>query len=246
MEDGTLAPFVTDGNAQVLLARLRAFFFPDGEERGRTVRAIRATERGEMRMSPDAKWISFTAEEVIEATRSSFRWVAKLGGSRFGFITVTDAYEEAHGRLVVKLGGMIPTTRLAGPELDQGELQRYLASVALCPPMLLNNRSLEYATAGPGTLRLWDREDPTNATIDMEIGEDGRPAACRAIRPRLVGRKAVATPWSALAAEFRELEGIQVASRTEAVWQLAEGEFSYFRAEVTSFQAVRFEPSSSP
>lgn len=227
------------GDTQALLTRLRAFFFPDGEDRGRSVRAIRIIERGEMRMSPGAKWIPFTAEQLIETARSSFRWEAKMGGSRFGFITVTDAYEEAHGRLVVKLGGVIPTTRLAGPELDQGELQRYLASIAICPPILLNNPSLEYAAAGAGTLRLRDRQGPTEATVDLEIGEDGRPAACRAIRTRLVGKNAVPTLWVAMATEFREWEGMQVARRTEAAWQLPEETFCYFRSDVTSFEFVR-------
>lgn len=175
MAGGTEAVLPSGGDAQTLLARLRAFFFQDGDGYGRSVRAIRIIERGEMRMSPGAKWIPFTAEQVIETARSNFRWEAKMGGSRFGFITVTDAYEEAHGRLAVKLGGVIPTTRLAGPELDRGELQRYLASIAICPPILLNNPSLEYAAAGAGTLRVRDRQGPAEATVDLEIGEEGPP-----------------------------------------------------------------------
>jgi hypothetical protein len=237
MAGGIEAVFQPGRDAQALLARMRVFFFPGGENRGRALRAIRATERGEMRMSPRAKWISFTAEETIHATCSSFRWDARLGGGRLGFVTVTDAYEEGHGRLNVKLGGLIPTARLRGPELDRGELQRYLASIALCPPLLLNNQSLEYAAAG-SALRVWDREDPAKTTVDIEIGEDGRPVSCRADRPRLVGKIAVPTPWSGVASEFREWEGIRVARRTEAAWLLPEGAFPYFRAEVMSFAAV--------
>jgi len=224
------------GDTEALLARLRAFFFPDGEGCGRPVRSFRIVEHGEMRMSPGAKWIPFTAEQVIETARSNCRWEAKIGGSRFGFITVTDAYEETRGRLTVKLGGVIPTTRLAGPELDRGELQRYLASLAICPPILLNNRSLEYTAVGPATLRVQDRCGPAEAAVDLELREEGQPAACRAIRPRLVGKDAVLTPWSATGTEFREWEGMHVAMRTEAAWELPEGMFCYYRSDINSLQ----------
>jgi hypothetical protein len=218
-----------------LPARLRAFHFPGGEEAARLVRAVKTTQRGEMRTTPEARWMPFTAEEEIDATRSRFRWDARFQGGALG---VTDAYEDGHGRLVIKLGGVIPVKRMTGPDFDRGELERYLASVMSCPPMLLGNRSLEWTAAGPSTLRVRDRDDRTGATVDLEIGDDGRPLVCRANRPRLVGKQSVPTPWSGTCTESREWEGLRVASRIEAAWQLPEGEFTYFRAEVTSFQVV--------
>jgi hypothetical protein len=44
--------------------------------------------------------------------------------------------------------GPIPLRKLAGPEVDQGELQRYLSYVIYCPAMILNNPSLELAATG--------------------------------------------------------------------------------------------------
>lgn len=102
------------GQTRTLLARLRAFCFPAGEDSGRRVLAIRTTERGEMRASPSARWVPFTAEQVIDARRSSFRWEARYRGGSMRFVAVTDAYEEGHGRLVVKLGGVIPVQKVLG------------------------------------------------------------------------------------------------------------------------------------
>ena len=89
------------------------------------------------------------------------------------------------------------------------------------------------------TLRWSDRQDPTGATVDVELREDGRPIRCRAQRARLVGGKTVLTPWWAAAYEERELEGIRVPARIEAGWQVPEGRFPYLRAELTSFAFVR-------
>jgi hypothetical protein len=105
--------------------------------------------------------------------------------------------------------------------------------------MILHNRSLEWTAAGPDTLRVRDRDDPTGATVDLEMDAEGRPLACRAVRPRMAGKRIVPTPWSGVAAEFREWEGLRVASRLEVQWDLPEGSFTYFRAEVTSFALLR-------
>ncbi|MGA8866443.1 MAG: DUF6544 family protein [Candidatus Sulfotelmatobacter sp.] len=225
--------------AQALLARLRAFCFPGGEDAARGVLSVCTTQIGEMRMSPGARWIPFISEETIDATRSSFRWEARLDPGKLGRPTVIDAYEEGHGRLVVKLGGVLPVKKITGPQADRGELQRYLASLVFCPPMLVNHPSLDWAAVGPHTLRLRERDDPTGATVDLEINEQGRPLVCRADRPRISRKEAVLTPWSGTCTEFREWEGLRIPSRLEVAWHLPEEAFTYFRAEITSFAALR-------
>jgi hypothetical protein len=224
---------------RALLDRLSAFCLPGGEEAARTVRAVRSTQRGEIRSSPEARWMPFTAEEEIDAARSRFRWDARFARGKLGWIAVTDAYAEGHGWLAVKLGGLIPVKKVTGPDADKGELQRYLASILSCPAALLNHRWLEWTAAGPGALRVRDREDPAGATVDIETGPEGRPLACRADRPRLVGKDAVLTPWSAIPHEFRECEGLRIAQRMEVLWQLPDGPFPYFRSETTELKLLR-------
>ncbi len=223
----------------MLLARLRGFCFPEGEQAALSVTAIRITERGEMRMSPEARWIPFTAAQTIETRRSSFRWDARLSSGRLTPVTVTDAYETGHGYLTVKAAGLIPFKKITGAEADKGELQRYLASIAFCPPALLNHPSLQWNALGALALRVRDGNDSTGATVDLEITPEGRPVACRAERPRLVGKQSILTPWSGSYLDFREWEGLRVASRLEVSWQLSEGPFTYFRSELMSLALLR-------
>ena len=224
--------------AAPLLSRLRQFCFPGGEDPSRSVIAVRITELGEIRMSPEARWIPFTAEQTIDARRSNFRWSARLSSSRLTPVTVTDAYEDGHGYLTVKAAGLIPLKKITGADLDQGELQRYLASVIFCPPALLNHGSLQWTELAPSSLRVRDAKDNTGATVNLEIAADGHPMACRALRPRLVGKQSLLTPWSGTYMEFDEWEGLRVASRLEVSWQLPEGVFAYFRSRITSLRCV--------
>jgi len=222
-----------------LLDTLRAFCLPGGEASARGVRVIRTAQRGEMRSAPTASWIPFVAEETFEATRSGFRWDARLRPGSLRMIMVTDGYEHEHGWATIKLGGVIPLASASGPDFDKGELQRYLASIVCCPPSLLNHPSLEWLEVGPRTLRVRDRLDPTGASVDLEIEPGGRPLGVHAERPRAVGKRSVPTPWSGEYHEPRQWDGLRVPTRVEAAWHLPDGPFTYFRSEVTSLEIVR-------
>jgi hypothetical protein len=223
-----------DDETQTVLDLLKAFCFPWGQDAARQVRGVKTTQRGEMCSAPGAQWISFTADERTDATQSSFCWEARYGrGLRS--LMVTDAYEEGRGRLVVKVGGLIPVKKFSGPDFDRGEIQRYFSSIPMCPSVLLNHQTLEFSTASNRGLRVRDRNDDTGVTVDFEIDEAGRPVACRAERPRLVGKRTVLTPWSGICKEIQEWERIRVARLIEACWHLPEGNFTYYRSEITSY-----------
>ena len=226
-------PFDPINHTEALLNKLRAFCLPGGEEAARHIHAIHIQEKGEMRATPRARWIPFTAQQTIDTSQSNFCWKAHLDGKLLP-VSVIDGYEHHHGRLLAKVGPLT-TQRVEGIPADKGELQRYLASFIYCPAMLLNNPALEWTSAGLLTLRVRDREDATGAAVDIELTDGGKPLACRADRPRMVGREFVITPWLAVADDFSEHEGLRVPRRLDVSWLIADGWFSYYRSVVTEF-----------
>ena len=220
-----------------LLASLKAYCFPGGESAARDIRGIRTVQRGEIRSSPEARWNPFVANEFVDAMTSGFRWEARLGTGVLS-VAVTDAFEAGHGRLLVAKGPL-QLKKLTGPDVDAGELQRYLGYVGYCPPMLLNNPSLEFAAVGERTLKVRDRHDTTSASVEIDLAEDGRPLLVRATRPMMVGKRVVPTVWSATGSEPRDWEGLRVWRHMEAAWHLAEGPFTYIRIDLTSFTVLR-------
>lgn len=227
--------------AAALLARLRAFAMPRGEESLRGARGVRLTQRGELIPSPapGARRIRFTAEQTLDALRSGFRWVAAVKVGPLRLLTATDAYEDGRGSLVLRAGGILPVSRGEGPDFDRGELQRYLAEVVFCPPALVLHPSLEWSALGPDTARLRDRADPSGATVDLTLDEARGAFTCRADRPRAVGKGTVTTPWLAVSDQPRGWSGLRIPTRIEVRWELPEGPFTYFRAEVTSLELLR-------
>ena len=212
-----------------LLARLRGFLLPEGDETARGVPTVRIFEKGEMRMSAEARWMSFTAELTFQTKFSEFRWEARTSG-----VVITDAYEDGHGIAMSRLAGLLTLKRASlGPALDRGEVQRYLSSLMLCPAALVNHASLEWTAVTESVLRVRDLADPTGAAVDFEIGLDGEPTSCHTIRLRLVGRNAVDTECVGKGRAFRLWNGMRMAHRLEVSWEIPGAPFCYYRSEVT-------------
>ncbi len=216
-----------------LLARLKTYCFPGGEDAVSRVLGIKTTQRGEIRSSPAAKWNPFTADEFVDAVNTGFRWEARMGYGLITSVQVTDAYENGRGRLVLKKGPLT-LKKMVGPDVDKGELLRYLGYIPYCPAMLLSNPSLEITESGPLTLRLRDRQDQTGATAELDLADDGQPLRTRAVRPMAVGKRVIFTPWLASGSDPQEYEGMRVCRRLEASWNPPEGGFVYIRIELTS------------
>ena len=226
-----------DSLTESLLERIKRYSFPGGEAAVRGVRGIRTTQRGEIRSDPNGRWLGFTAEEFVDAMRSGFCWNAHMG-SGLKAVNVTDAYEDGHGRVVVRKGPL-QLKRLVGPDVDKGELQRYLAYVSYCPPILLNNASMEFSATDAGHLHLRDRADATSASVDIEVEENGCPAVARTVRPMIAGKRIQWVPWSAMSSDFEELDGLCIPKRLEASWDLPDGGFTYIRIEVLTYEVLR-------
>lgn len=224
-------------NAETLLARHRAFHFPEGEAAGWRIRGLRSFQRGEIRGSAGAAWAPLDAEETVAATHSGFRWEARMGRGLLGRMTVVDAYADGHGLLLARKGPLV-LKRGTGPEFDRGEIQRYLSLPAYCPSILLLHPDLCWEAVAADTLRVRDRRDGTGASVDLELGPDGSVAEFRAERPMAVGSGSVLMPWSARPLGYAMHDGVRIATRLEADWQPATGRFTYVRIELERVETL--------
>jgi len=228
-----------DPVAESLLAAWRAWALPGGEASARRIRAVEWAEKGELRSSPRAKWIPFTARHRCEAGRTSFRWDAMLGTGALTRTAVTDACDDRHGWSVARAAGLVPVARMEGPDMDRGQVQRYLADLGRCPGALLLHPTLEVSSAGGRWLRLRDAAGPSGATVELEMGPEGGAVAMRAVRPGLEGRKFVERPWAGRMGGAVEWEGLRVPTTLEAAWHYPEGEVVTYRGEGTPIRAER-------
>lgn len=202
---------------------------------------VQLEQVGELRSSPTGSWIHFTANQYTSASDTQFTWTANF--KLFPFVTgvAVDEYESGTGRLDVKLWGCIPMVRARGPEVDRGEVQRYLAELAWNPMAFRNNDRLCFSENEDGSIRVGlkgDEETYVDLQFDNDTGE-------------IVGTKALRSngtnvlPWAGNFHDYAVFDGIRMPSRGEVSWETPEGKFVYWRGEVVSSRMTHKRRSSA-
>jgi hypothetical protein len=188
-------------------------------------------QTGEIRLAPERRWMPFTAEQSISATQPQFLWHARCKMAPLATAVVEDAYETGRGRLDAKLWGVFPLARGRGANVDQGELQRYLAELVWCPMALVHNPDLNFRVLAEDCVRVWVQYE--DAHVDLMFDGEGLIAGAKTTtRPR--GQ--TVQPWEGRFYDFKKFGGIRAPARGEVWWDTPDGRFLYWRGEVTSLR----------
>lgn len=195
--------------------------------------AVRIRQRGRMRLRSGGRALRFTAEQWLAADRVAFEWRA-----RFGLLRVVDRYDGAAGELAVRLLGL-PVQRQRGPETTTGEALRYLAELPFVPLARARNDELEWRRLDERRSEVATTVAGERLAVELEADEAGDVVRASS-RQRLLKRdgKWRATPWGGEFGDYAELGGLRLPGRVEAYWDLPEGRFVYFSAQVVDAAAT--------
>src|SRR5690242_1805973 len=103
------------------------------------IRTVRLAQEGVMRTQPGKPWFPFTAQQSFSTTPPAFLWQARMRLVPFVWVRATDRFFEGHGSMRIKLFSAVPIGNGHGPEMDQSELQRYLAEMIWFPTAWLTS-----------------------------------------------------------------------------------------------------------
>lgn len=188
-------------------------------------------QAGEIRLRPEQGWMPFTAEQVIEATCTRFVWRARVRMFPLVTAVVEDAFEDGAGRLDARLWGVWSVAHGRGPDVDRGELMRYLAELPWCPHAFLHNPELELEPIASNEVRA----SIGDASVSLHFDDDGDiVAASTEARPTDDG----ALPWGGTFYEYRTFDGLRVPSGGEVSWERPDGPFCYWRGTVVGLRAA--------
>jgi hypothetical protein len=206
---------------------------------GQAGAGVRLRQRGRMWTRPGGPPLAFRAVHEMSATRVAFRWRARLGPGPLRPLAVVDACDGGDGYLEGRIAGL-RAFRAEGPEVARGEAMRYLAELAWVPGALLANPALEWAELGVAEAEVATTTRGGRAAV--RLGFEGAGDLLRATapdRPRAEGDRFLPTPWRGEFWDHRDAGGLRVPRRAEAAWELPEGRFVYWRAEITGVEVAR-------
>ena len=191
-------------------------------------------QRGTMRLKPRGAWLPFSAQQWAATRRVEFRWRARVKMAPLVTAVVTDAFDSGKGRLEAKLWGALRVAHDAGPEIDRGEIQRYLAELPWNPLALLRNQALRFEERD-GAVRVWTREP--SLYVDFIFDADGDVVRTLCDNRPLQGRGRMG--WEGHFSRYAQLGPFRTPTHGEVAWLLPEGMFEYWRGDVTSLQLAK-------
>ncbi|MEW6643114.1 MAG: DUF6544 family protein [Pseudomonadota bacterium] len=201
-------------------------------------KSAHVSQVGRMRSNADAKWMSFRAEQTIGLDACSFSWVARTGP--FGSVRIVDALDRGTGHLQVTALGLLPLMRSpASPELDRGELMRYLAEIVWAPEAILRNRSLYWQVLDNRNLSVSVGQPDRRATVKFKLDEQGRIADVTAADRPMISRSGVRfLPWFGHVADYRHHNGYWLPFRAEAGWEIDGERIILWEGSITDWRPV--------
>jgi hypothetical protein len=207
--------------------------------------SVRLEQEGQLRIGgPESPWKPFTATHHATIARPGFVWDAVVEFVPFVSVRIRDAFVDGAGSARVTLLGAVPVAG-AGPtpELNEAELQRYLAEAVWYPTALLPRNGVRWEPLDDRSARATLDDGETTASLTFHFSdaadEDGGVEIDRVHTERRYRRVADGfepTPWTGLWREYERHGGVRVPTEGEVVWHLPDGDVHAWRGQVTAIE----------
>lgn len=197
------------------------------------IQAVHFNQTGEMKTSPEGNWLPVNAEQYVKTEVPGFLWIANVKAAPFIHLAGRDKYLDGQGHMLIKLMSLIPVADSRGEKIDQGTLLRYLAEM------------IWYPTAALQDYISWEQLDSQKVKATMTYGgitasgiftfnDQGKVIGFEAQRYYDRREGATLEKWVIAIDEnsYRSFEGIQVPTRVKVIWELDEGDFTWYKLEV--------------
>lgn len=199
----------------------------------RHVETVRLAQEGEFRLGgADAAWYPCTAEQVYSVSPPRYAWDGRIEMVPLVETRVLDAYVAGEGLLRANLLGAIPVASEGpDPEMNEAELQRYLAETPWFPTALLPAAGVTWAGIDDQTARATLTDGDVTATATFHFDDDGYLGRITANRYR---RDEDATAqWVGEYRAYEERDGMTIPTRAEVGWRTDERVVPYWRGRIS-------------
>lgn len=195
---------------------------------------VNLKQSGEMRTTPDGKWMNFQAEQWSNTSKPEFLWKADVSMFPGIFMSGRDKFINGEGSMLIKLLSIFTVVDSKGPEINQGACLRYLGELVWFPYAALNDIYL-WEEIDPVTAKIILKQENTAVSGIYKFTEEGDFLSFEA--KRYYDRKEGATleDWFVTVIEngYKDFEGIRIPAKLSVIWKLKEGDFNWLNLEIT-------------
>jgi hypothetical protein len=194
--------------------------------------AVTMMQDAEMRLAIDQPFFRLDASQLSGTRQPGFVWQAAGAIAMIVPLRIVDFYVDGLGELEVRIAGSVPVATSSGPETAKGEAMRYLAELPWNPDAILNAPSLRWRQVDKATVEVSMLTSGGPAMVSLHFDGEGDITAIEAEdRPR-----AGDTParWIGRFSDYAQVGAYRFPRYGEVAWDLAAGEFVYWRGAILS------------
>ncbi len=214
------------------------FALPDGTP---YIYATQFTQQGRFRLKEDSSlaedegWKALDAREYFSADPPAFFWTAGIHLAPLVSLKGWDRNLKGEGQRYWRLLSAIPIVNAGGPQIDQASLLRFLSEAVWIPTALLPGEYLEWAAIDPVSARATIHDHGSRVSAVFYFAADGRIThlVTHDKARRISGRQFTGDQWTGRFYDYRAINGIKIPTRSEAIWNLPRGDFSYSQLRIS-------------
>jgi hypothetical protein len=202
------------------------------------VRNFRARFRGQIRSGPNARWMTFTAEQLnsmVEPARLFF-----MEASMYGVpFQALHEYVGPKATMRVKVASFLQVADAKGPDMDRAETVTLLNDMCVLAPAALITRNIRWEEVDSRTARAFFTNAGHTVRAELSFNDSGELTnfwSDDRLRSSSDGRTFTRTRWSTPVADYRAFGPHRVSIHGEARWHPDDGAFAYGRFELAEIE----------
>ncbi len=202
------------------------------------VDSVHLEQEGELRLDAASEsWNAFTAWQYVTVSPPGFFWDASVSVAPFVSLRIRDLFRDGDGTASVSAFGYPFDSADPSPELNEGELIRYLAEAVWYPTALLPREGVQWDPVDERRAEATIEHAGAAASLTFTFAESGEVTAVHADeRPRRVDGGYVPTPWTGRWHDYEWRDGMRVPTAGAVTWHLPDGDVEAWRGRLTDIR----------
>ncbi len=194
------------------------------------IRTVRLRQQGGFRLKPGEDFKTMSAVQYFNVDDIEFYWRGKVS-----VVTATDRFLGGKGDLTVRLLDLIKVSYADGPEVDQGEILRFLAEGVWFPSVFVNDY-IRWEALGERSARATIVQNGLSASADFYFNDQYQVSKIIANRYMEKDGTFKMAVWEIRIKRYTEFNGIRIPQESHVIWKLEEGDFCWYKPEIQDIE----------
>ncbi len=200
------------------------------------INSIRITQKGRLKMKPDAGWMPFKATQYVNVANTSFLWKAKVHTYPFVDLYARDKLSETRGSMLIKVAGILPVVdEKDNMKINSGSMIRYLGEICWIPFAALND-NISWESIDDYQAKATLKVNESSVSGIFNFSKDGELLSFEAERYFGAGLKAEKERWVVETMSYKEFNAYKIPDKSKVTWKLKEGDFTWLELEIMDIQ----------